>query len=139
MCICVHWGALKLLQTSASDDALACKRPNALVGAVLAWLERCLGPHLREFKGIFTKLYYPHVASGPAEQQAARDQKEGKQRLFILSASLHAQKTLNEICDFQCIIHTTTRIPLLIKLVCLTILSRSMRNQYRSPKEPQPL
>lgn len=48
VCICVHWGALSLMRTSASDDALACKSPNALIGAVLARLERCLGPHLRE-------------------------------------------------------------------------------------------
>lgn len=60
-------------------------------------------------------------------------------RLPIFIPPPPQKKKVNEMCDFLCIICTTARIPLLIKSICLTILSRSLRNQYLLAKEPQSL
>jgi len=75
------------------------------------------------------------AAFGPAGQQDW----EGGERGLLTLPHFIKKKKVNEMCDFLCNFCSTARIPLLIKSIHLTILTRSLRNQYLLPKELQPL
>lgn len=104
---------------------------------VSAWLERCLGPHLREFEGVFLQFFIAWKMLQSSGQHAIG--RKGKRDFLPCLPIFIQKKVVNETCDFLCIIRTTARIPLLSKSICLTILSRSLRNQYLLSKVPQPL
>lgn len=136
---CLCWfalGALNPHQRMLCSSGALVKPPQV----VSVCMGRGLGPQIREFEVILSQKSAVWkmlllVLQSSRQRRIQRKRVEA----FHLPCLSSAPKKLNETCDFLCIICTTTRIPLLIKSICLTILSRSPRNQYSLPREPQPL